>query len=657
MKPHKLWKGASMRMEISGPGSVRALFSSPWLKCLFGERGMRAPRALAPCLIAAACVIFASTATFAQSDLAVVAFTPHTPSVAPGGELLVDITIQNMGVAPTTVSAIMNYVFIWDVSTDTPELQLCPTDNHVAHTLHPLGPGETDVLSSIGLTIPADMPLDTVITIAVVTDWADLEPEPDELNNMSMIPIVIEPMPIPFLPTDVAVFDNIDIEGYPDTYQFEGIVGIGVYAEIVAERMGSSLDSRLLLLGPEPDSILALEGYASDIGLDSRVTHLDLPPSPDFFRLEVMGDYSTTGMFELRLQQAVPETEPNDDPSVATAIGYGSAAAGCISYPGDIDYYSFTAAAEDMLILDFDADESIEVPSDSLLDPHVLLLNSAGDTLMVDDDASEYDPYIRYALRDPDTYYLKIEDALGRGFPDNNYVFKLTQITGIPKPDLEPMNVQPFIDPVQAGDSIDVSFESWNIGGLETFIGGVCVDIALSADGIIDPLDTVITCEFLSGDVPPGSFLSSLVSIEIPPDTIGGTYYLGIILDPVDVEIEEDETNNTAVIPIEITPITDVPENEDMPSAVALGQNYPNPFNPLTTIRFDLPRNGLVKIEVFNVSGRYVATIIDEKREAGRHEVTWNGKDARGMDVASGMYFYRLTAGGKIINRKMLLVR
>jgi hypothetical protein len=653
---HKLWKGASMRREISGPGSIRSLLEGRGVSEAPGRPHAHAPRVYALWLIAAMCVLFAPTAALAQSDIAVVSFSALSPSAAPGGELLVDFTIQNVGIAPTTVSAIMNYVFIWDGVNNCPVTQLCPTDNHIAHTLRPLLPGETDVIASISLAIPADMPLDTVISIAVVTDWADLEPESDELNNMAVIAVAIAPMPVPFLPSDVAVFDNIDIEGFSDTYQFAGPVGTAVYAEVVAARMGSSLDSRLLLLSPIPDSLLALEGYTRDMGPDSRLTHLDLPTT-DFYRLEVMGDYSTVGMFELHLQQAVPEVEPNDDPTLATPIGYGSAVTGYFSFAGDIDYYSFDAVEGDMLILDIDADESIEVATDSLLDPQVLLLNSAGDTLMNDDDSSEYDPYIRYALKDADTYYLKFEDALGRGFPENNYVFKLTQITGLPRPDLTPLGVQPFLDPVQAGDSVDVDFESWNIGGLETFVGGVCVDIALSTDDVIDDLDTLVAIEFIEGDVMPLAFAPSIVSLQIPPETEGGTYYLGIILDPVDVELEEDESNNMALVAIEITPMTDAPEEGELPSAVALGQNYPNPFNPLTTIRFDLPKAGRVRLDIYSVSGRLVTNLLDEKWEAGRHEVTWNGKDDKGLAVASGVYFYRLTAGGKIINRKMLLVR
>lgn len=88
------------------------------------------------------------------------------------------------------------------------------------------------------------------------------------------------------------------------------------------------------------------------------------------------------------------------------------------------------------------------------------------------------------------------------------------------------------------------------------------------------------------------------------------------------------------------------------PHAFALSQNYPNPFNPTTTIRFSLRSQERVSLKIFNVLGEEVATLLDDQLPAGVHSRTW---DATGM--ASGMYFYRLQAGGLVAAKKLVLLR
>lgn len=96
----------------------------------------------------------------------------------------------------------------------------------------------------------------------------------------------------------------------------------------------------------------------------------------------------------------------------------------------------------------------------------------------------------------------------------------------------------------------------------------------------------------------------------------------------------------------------------DTPANVSrLRQNVPNPFNPSTTIRFELAASERVAVSVFDASGRLVRTLIDETRGAGPHEVRWDGRNARGVAQASGIYFYRLTAGSFTESRKMVLLK
>jgi hypothetical protein len=94
-----------------------------------------------------------------------------------------------------------------------------------------------------------------------------------------------------------------------------------------------------------------------------------------------------------------------------------------------------------------------------------------------------------------------------------------------------------------------------------------------------------------------------------------------------------------------------------LPQHAALAQNAPNPFNPVTTIRFDLPDSRHVRLEVFSMEGRRVAVLVDQTMPPGQLAVMWDGKDTRGRPVASGTYFYRLTAGDFSATHRMLLTR
>jgi hypothetical protein len=94
-----------------------------------------------------------------------------------------------------------------------------------------------------------------------------------------------------------------------------------------------------------------------------------------------------------------------------------------------------------------------------------------------------------------------------------------------------------------------------------------------------------------------------------------------------------------------------------LPVDYALQQNYPNPFNPHTIIRYSLKEAGPVRLAIFNVVGQEVISLVDGYRVAGYHEAIWDGIDASGNPVASGLYFSRMQAGGIIYTRKMVLLR
>jgi hypothetical protein len=96
----------------------------------------------------------------------------------------------------------------------------------------------------------------------------------------------------------------------------------------------------------------------------------------------------------------------------------------------------------------------------------------------------------------------------------------------------------------------------------------------------------------------------------------------------------------------------------DVPAAsVELRQNYPNPFNPTTTVSYSIPAKCHVTLEIYGISGMCVARLVDTPQEKGSYEVEWSGKDGAGNSLASGVYFYQLTAGTQTISRKMVLLR
>ena len=93
-----------------------------------------------------------------------------------------------------------------------------------------------------------------------------------------------------------------------------------------------------------------------------------------------------------------------------------------------------------------------------------------------------------------------------------------------------------------------------------------------------------------------------------------------------------------------------------LPIDFALGQNYPNPFNPSTIIPYQLPTAGHVRLEVFNVLGQRLATLVDAEQSAGMHTAQWDATDAAGRAVGAGVYIYRLSNGGMTESRRMVLV-
>ena len=97
-------------------------------------------------------------------------------------------------------------------------------------------------------------------------------------------------------------------------------------------------------------------------------------------------------------------------------------------------------------------------------------------------------------------------------------------------------------------------------------------------------------------------------------------------------------------------------ESSALPERFSLGQNYPNPFNPSTIIPYQLPVSAPVRLEVFNLLGQRIATLVNEEQPAGFHHARWDGTDTAGRAVGAGVYLYRLRSGQAVATGRMVLI-
>jgi len=132
-----------------------------------------------------------------------------------------------------------------------------------------------------------------------------------------------------------------------------------------------------------------------------------------------------------------------------------------------------------------------------------------------------------------------------------------------------------------------------------------------------------------------GSGLGSVIDLKVGPD--GSLFYA---------------TQGGIVGKVQYAPTAVKTEPQDLPRAFRLSQNYPNPFNPSTTIRYSVPAEGHVTLKVFNVLGAEIVTVVDERKNRGWYEVTF---DAAGLP--SGVYLYQLRSGNSVDTRRMVLMR
>tara|TARA_Y100000816_G_C25697779_1_gene368862 strand:- start:3 stop:386 length:384 start_codon:yes stop_codon:yes gene_type:complete len=98
-------------------------------------------------------------------------------------------------------------------------------------------------------------------------------------------------------------------------------------------------------------------------------------------------------------------------------------------------------------------------------------------------------------------------------------------------------------------------------------------------------------------------------------------------------------------------------DNANVAERFMLHQNFPNPFNPITTLRYDLPKDSFVIIRVFDMSGNKVKTLVNEVQNSGYKSIQWNATDNQGQPVSAGVYLYSIEAGEFRQTKKMILLK
>ncbi len=138
--------------------------------------------------------------------------------------------------------------------------------------------------------------------------------------------------------------------------------------------------------------------------------------------------------------------------------------------------------------------------------------------------------------------------------------------------------------------------------------------------------------------------------------TMTSNIYMGMVVTSGDNDSICTAVFDNLMINGVLVSVEDENKENRIPKEFSIG-NYPNPFNPETTIRYNLPKVGEVKVQVYNIVGSLVVELVNGKRNAGSHNVTWNGKNSQGVQTSSGIYLYRVQFEDQIKAAKMILLK
>jgi hypothetical protein len=153
-------------------------------------------------------------------------------------------------------------------------------------------------------------------------------------------------------------------------------------------------------------------------------------------------------------------------------------------------------------------------------------------------------------------------------------------------------------------------------------------------------------------NIPHISTTHDIVTLDLPDRNIGDILKMKVIVSDSSILHRRSAYPDTGYVELMIIDSVSTAEHLSTEINHSLAQNYPNPFNPSTTISYSIPAQGKVRLTVFDALGREVRELVDEEKAAGKYEINFNADG-----LASGMYFYILSAGERVISKKMILMK
>lgn len=190
----------------------------------------------------------------------------------------------------------------------------------------------------------------------------------------------------------------------------------------------------------------------------------------------------------------------------------------------------------------------------------------------------------------------------------------------------------------------------------------VAVTNSFQVDSIAHTISLIIQSTNIDSLIPAGNWELGTISITAKQE-VGSTTLAAVDIDTLYTDLLTADGRRVAPAfrsgTMTIDRTTPVKEDESplLPTTVSLEQNYPNPFNLTTVIPFSVPVRGRYRLEIFNILGSSVTTLLDEQLSAGEYAITWNGLLTSGRTAPSGIYFYRLKSESGTHVRKMVLLK
>jgi len=174
-------------------------------------------------------------------------------------------------------------------------------------------------------------------------------------------------------------------------------------------------------------------------------------------------------------------------------------------------------------------------------------------------------------------------------------------------------------------------------------------------DGLLAALKANLPIDSETGE--PVNMKKDSLAVKNRPDLIQGVWNYYFVKDDMSHGVH-NPAYAVAMLRASIFVITGVEfVDQTVPTEFTLEQNYPNPFNPSTEIRFAVAKAGPVLLEVYDLTGRVVTTLVNQDLPAGTHRVVWNAKDSRGESLSSGVYLYRISSSEFVATKKMVLLK